>query len=549
MQLNSDCYKLYVTSFYVIMISMRIKVTKFFLLTFSLVLLGSFLFTTPAFASIELVKSSDFGTVYYIDNSGVRHTFPNETTYTSWYGNNFSKIVTVSNSFLFNYPLGKNITIKPGTHLVKIRTAPQTYAVEQGGVLREILSEDVAERIYGKDWSERVVDVPDVFFDNYILGSPIETERDLPSSILYQNKDTNKYFYFSNSLLTPFLSEEAVLANGFKLTDAILANYDFQKRERPITGLNKNIFDPVALPILDNRDCENKKLKAAVIFLTEGNYSNDEITKVQNIKKEISARYNWVTHGLSEIDVSYPTVISLNDGYLLQKRNDNTTNIKNELINTFYDSHPDIFDFIIIWTNFITPQEDASEIAHFSPTSNIWEGIGKYNFDSSFIYGGTGKLKGTIVMGNINKYNPEDEKGLNESLNVVMHEILHNWAAYVDFIDEDGNRSEALLRDKDFKHWSYYGGFISPLGGSGWIDNGNGTFTNGLTKIADTNLRQYSQLDLYLMGLLPAISVDPIMYVEPTTKGEVGNIISGKALYVDIEQIISANGKVRCNFN
>jgi len=129
---------------------------------------------------------------------------------------------------------------------------------------------------------------------------------------------------------------------------------------------------------------------------------------------------------------------------------------------------------------------------------------------------------------------------------MIMHEILHSWAAYISFKDDKGQNSDALLRTKDLQHWSYYAGFISPLGGSGWIDNLDGTFTNGLTELADTNLRQYSDLDLYLMGLIPAQVMKPIMYLEPEISNEMANRISAKAIYVTIDQIIKASEKVGC---
>src|SRR3989344_7808587 len=115
-------------------------------------------------AAPQLLRSADFGTVYYLDDEGVRHPFPNQTTYESWYGNNFSKLVTVSNSYLAQYPLGRNITIRPGTRLVKVRTSPEVYVVTIGGVLRQLAEEELAQEFFGPHWATRVVDVPDVFF-------------------------------------------------------------------------------------------------------------------------------------------------------------------------------------------------------------------------------------------------------------------------------------------------------------------------------------------------------------------------------------------------
>jgi len=527
---------------------MKIKLTATFFIIFGLTFLGNFLLAAPAQAALELVRSNDFGTVYYLDSRGFRHPFPNQTTYESWYGKDFSKVVTVGNDFLANYPLAKNITIRPGTYLVKVRTAPQVYAIEQGGVLREIQSEGIAEAIYGENWAARVVDVPDVFFGDYSVGQPIVHDYTVPDSILYYDTLTKKYYHKNNGILRPFASDQAVSANHFKLSEALASDRSYYVRQRPIVGLDKNVFNPVATDLADQRDCASKDLKAAILFLADKNYADGEIEKLQTIKKAIPDRFGWVTDGLSNIDIDYPTAIFLDDGYLMKKRNDNTAEVENELINSFYDNNADIFDFIFVFTNFATPSDNTNEIAHFLAVTNKQEGLGKSLLNRAEVYGSTGKLKGIIVMGNINKYHPETVSGLDEVLAVAMHEILHQWAASVKFIDDQGQTSKALLRSPDFGHWSIYAGLVSPLGGSGWINNADGTFTSGLTQIANTNLRQYSQLDLYLMGLIPKqLLTESIFYLEPEKEGEVGNTIKADAKYVTIDQIIKASGEVRCS--
>ncbi|MDD2807586.1 MAG: hypothetical protein PHW95_03650 [Patescibacteria group bacterium] len=511
---------------------------------------GGFINPTPARADFNLVKSKDFGTVYFIDGNSVRHPFSNLATYQSWYGADYSKITTVDNKFLANFKLGQNITIRPGTYLVKVPTAPQVYAVEPGGVLRELQNESIAASIYGEAWSKRVVDVADVFFGDYQIGTIINHDFQFPNGSLYQDSKNKKYYYVRNGILEPFATTQAVIDNHFKLSDAVSGSRDFFIREREIKTLDKNIFNLTAEPIISRRDCENQNLKAAVIFLTDGKYNTSEVEKIEMLKQHTPNRYAWASAGLSKISFNYPTAIINNDGYLLNKRFDGTSEIKNETINTFYDNNSDDFDFIFIFTNFEIPSEkNSNEIAHFTPVTNKVEGINRGNLDRSNIFGSEGKLKGVIVMGNINKYAPETSDGLSSALNIMVHEILHNWAAYVPFIDAGGKKNTNLLRADDESHWNLYDIFMSPLGGSGWIDNGNNTFTSALTKMADTNLRPFSQLDLYLMGLLPAQFVSPVKYLKPVHTGEVANTIEATVQTVAIDQIIKANGTWKCSLD
>ena len=509
--------------------------------------LGNFFIASQAQAALELIKAQGQSAVYYLDSRSVRHTFPNDSTFKSWYGGSFSKVVAISAELMKTYPLGKNITIRPGTHLVKITSAPQVYAVEQGGVLREITDESIAEAIYGEDWQKKVVDVPDVFFENYLIGAPLNHDYLVPGSVLLQDKTTKKYYYKTDDVIRPFESAQAVSANNFKLSDALVSGQSFYVRERPIAAWDKNIFNPTAEPWQDRRDCENKKLKAAMIFVADKNYEASELEKIELIKKELPDRFSWATDGLAEIDASYPIIILLNDGYLLTKRNDGTMEVKNELINTFFDNNPDLFDFIFVWTNFKVPADKTNEIAHFVPITNKWEGVNKPMLDRSQVYGSFGKLKGVMMMNNINNYEISETSKLNETLNIVLHEILHQWAAYIEFINEAGQKSKALLRPEDFSHWSNYLGLISPVGGLGWVEAGNGTFISSLAQQADTNLRKYSKLDLYLMGLIPKQLMTDVFYINPEPAGALGNLILGQLKKVTIDQIIKASGEVKCS--
>jgi hypothetical protein len=69
--------------------------------------------------------------------------------------------------------------------LVKIQTDPKTYAVDKNGTLRWITSESAAALLYGADWAKQVDDVPDTFFTNYKIGSPVSGIADFnPETIL-----------------------------------------------------------------------------------------------------------------------------------------------------------------------------------------------------------------------------------------------------------------------------------------------------------------------------------------------------------------------------
>lgn len=118
--------------------------------------------------------------VYAVGSDGKRHAFPAESVFFSWFAD-FSGVQVVSPEKMASYSLGKNVTIRPGTKLIKIQTDPKTYAVAAGGTLRWIPSEAIAISLFGTDWATKVVDVADTFFGNYAMGPALSALDAAPS--------------------------------------------------------------------------------------------------------------------------------------------------------------------------------------------------------------------------------------------------------------------------------------------------------------------------------------------------------------------------------
>lgn len=519
------------------------KFFRIFLLTIilnSLFYIPSIFYIPRAQARINLVKTSLNPAVYYIDESNIRHVFPNSITFKSWY-KNFDQVVTVSEKFLATFPLGKNITVRSGKFLVKTKLDPKVYAVEPGGILRHIEDESIAEDIYGQDWSKKVIDIPDVFFDDYLIGEPIKYGHLVPDGTLYQIKDDETLFWKNKGVLQPFASEKALLDNNYTLEDMVLGITTFYQRKREVTDFDKRISNPFQEPQLKTRDCENKNLKVAFIFLTHGDKDLEELEKIQLIKDKLPEFFSWALDNLASVDVSYPLVRLEIDRFLTDDQNEI---LLNEVAFSFYDSNPDVFDFLIIYNNF---KKNEKATAFYTPVSNWISGDNKILLDRSENFGSLGKLKGIINMGNINKYSLGKQEGLDMAENYLLHEMLHHFSGAISFIDENNERNWALLREKDLNHWSDYVDFISPLGGLGWQDNKDGTFTSKVSLLEDTSRKKFSELDLYLLGLLPARAVKPIMYLEPREKGLLSSTtIEATGKYVTIDQIIAAHGEWRC---
>ncbi len=173
-------------------------------------------FAVPSVASAatlmnaDLIKASGPAVYYFFNNK--RYVFPNETTYRSWFSD-FSGIRTISDTELSAIMIGGNVTIRPGTNLIKITTDPKVYAVTRGGVLHWVESESVATSLYGSNWARRVVDVPDQLFVNYSVGSSVATAVHPDGSLVSYAGSSDRYVVWNGQ--RRMISDSAFTANMF----------------------------------------------------------------------------------------------------------------------------------------------------------------------------------------------------------------------------------------------------------------------------------------------------------------------------------------------
>lgn len=174
----------------------------------------------------------------------------------------------------------------------------------------------------------------------------------------------------------------------------------------------------------------------------------------------------------------------------------------------FYESHPDNFDQLVIWTD--TPLLEDS-FAFETTVANEIRGIGLSLFDSSQDFGSAGRLRSFTMMDHLGKY-PDDPTqrflGENNTVSVLGQEVGHRWLAFLEFRNHTGERSQALL-GRDEAHWSFFmDSDASVMEGNDIEDLGGGSF-----RTVDA-VRRYSLLDQYAMGLVSESEVPSFFYVD-----------------------------------
>ncbi len=135
--------------------------------------------------------------VYEIGADGKRHAFPTEDVFFSWYAN-FDDVLEITQEAMDAYSLGDNVTMRPGTFLIKIPTVQDVFAVEHNGILRQLDSEQVATDLYTDSWAGIVRDVAETFWTNYEVGEPIETAVHPDGTLL--EAPTGEVVYLNNGM-------------------------------------------------------------------------------------------------------------------------------------------------------------------------------------------------------------------------------------------------------------------------------------------------------------------------------------------------------------
>lgn len=169
----------------------------------------------------DLIKMDGRNTVYYLGADNKRYVFSSANVYFSWYGD-FSSVKTIPQAELESYGLaGKNVTVRPGTKLVKITTNPLVYAVDPNGVLRSIVSEANATNLWGSNvWTTKIIDIADESFADYTVGAPL-TVGVYPSGTLVKTNSNPDVYYYDGTNYRKFGSELAFTGNRFSFSNVV----------------------------------------------------------------------------------------------------------------------------------------------------------------------------------------------------------------------------------------------------------------------------------------------------------------------------------------
>ena len=212
------------------------------------------------FSAGDLIKASS-PAVYYIGSDGKRYVFPNEKTYRSWYSD-FSAVKTISAAELGNISPGGSRFYKPGIRLLKLSSRSEVYEVSEYGLLRHLISPEIAILRHGTDWQNLVDDLPEIIFAGYKIGEPISdgglastpAEPVGPGSLTISFSDkVVSASYVKNSKLVPAAAFRFASGGGSDITVTRLAltSYVDEAQGDPDFGVGNDSDDGSPVYIQD----------------------------------------------------------------------------------------------------------------------------------------------------------------------------------------------------------------------------------------------------------------------------------------------------------
>ena len=223
------------------------------------------------------------------------------------------------------------------------------------------------------------------------------------------------------------------------------------------------------------------------------------------------------------------------------------------LLRRFYQTIPDNYDFVAIITAIRGFRGGDSQFA----LKNDVEGIGLPLFDRACLFGlPTKRLLGFTTTNDIDKY-------IDQYPNVepLLFEFYHQWVLYLgDQWDcAATNTCSTGLNINRMSHWSslidtstktFLRTYTDPAGGSIWQENEDGTFTYlGTGRAMNANTARFSDLSLYLMGLISPTEAKPLVQFVPSVPvpqnfsvNDIGKRFPGTKRLLTVTDLVTLGG-------
>lgn len=149
----------------------------------------------PTVAVSGFFRGVTNNTVYFRPSELIRRPFINAKIFFTW-SDTFDKVIFVSDDVLHELTLGRMMLPKPGVTLIQIESTYQIYASftdptdSSKLLLRNIVSPEVAESLYGSNWETYILEVPTTMWSSFTIGEPINATTNFIPDLSIMKKNT-----------------------------------------------------------------------------------------------------------------------------------------------------------------------------------------------------------------------------------------------------------------------------------------------------------------------------------------------------------------------
>lgn len=231
-------------------------------------------------------------------------------------------------------------------------------------------------------------------------------------------------------------------------------------------------------------------------------------------------------------------------GDFLPPQNNTYTLNHSNILNNFYSNHADNYDFLVAISpkslsgNWSLMINQSGETLTAGPALSNSLSKNLKSFVALDISGVDSVAKSGVTVADFEQGN------MRTSLNVLAHEIAHHWLAYISW---DGMKSAHYTNMVDLFSGSL--SYSDPMEYHHWVNTASGKVCVDNNSSAVT--QKFSDLSLYLMGLIPKTSVQPIPVIQTSVNypygqpqcNETTNFLDTKTYTID--EILQLAGKDR----
>ncbi len=176
----------------------------------------------------DLIQTVNNQGIYFYGSDFQKHLIPTSTgsstmdIFDSW-GFNTTTVKMISQSDFNAISFGSNLTMRPGTKLIRFTNSSSTYQVSIDSANRLVLirfsDSNFLTALYGKNLSSRVSYIDPKYEANYTKSGTISSStlaQSLAGSLIHYQGDLDNIYYISNDLKMRLVTSTGFVANNFK---------------------------------------------------------------------------------------------------------------------------------------------------------------------------------------------------------------------------------------------------------------------------------------------------------------------------------------------